>query len=162
MAELSTLNIAPGSGLDPKASLKAHLAALPTPTAVQRTVATLIRLVLVHTARSLCCSHLLLGTSLTSLSISLIDSIAQGGGFALSQEAYEECRPSSRSSTSTLPVIRIVRPLHDVGMKECGAWTYWHNLEFGGRSLPVSLSSKQTIQDLTKGTFDTDQISISQ
>lgn len=128
------------------------MTSLPTPTAVQHAVASLVRLVLVQTAHSLLCSHLLLGTSLTSLSISLIDSIAQGGGFNLSDESYEECPPSGAAVGRSLHSLRVVRPLRDISMKECAAWMYWHGVEMAC-GIPDGLEAKPTIHALTKGAY---------
>ena len=147
--EMARLNIRPSS-TDPREALNSYLSTLPTPTAVQHTVATLIRLLLTHKAISLGCSHLLLGTSLTSLSISLIDSIAQGGGFNLAKETYDEIMPSRVDVKLSL---RIVRPLHDVGMKECAAWFHWHGLTVARRSISNGSPNKQTIHDLTKSIY---------
>jgi cytoplasmic tRNA 2-thiolation protein 2 len=77
------------------AALRAHLLALPTPTATLSILSTLTRLLLLYTASSIGASHLVLGTSLTSLSISLISSIAQGGGFVVPQTIQEEWVPPS-------------------------------------------------------------------
>ncbi|KAH8118228.1 hypothetical protein DFH11DRAFT_1573124 [Phellopilus nigrolimitatus] len=88
-------NLASQSAEDPVTLLRTYLTSLPTPTAVQSAIATLTRLVLVHTARHLRCSHLALGTSLTSLAVSLINSIAQGGGFNVPEESFEEWRDPS-------------------------------------------------------------------
>lgn len=140
---------------DPKSLLRSYLSGLPTPTAVQSAIATLSRLILLYTTRHLRCSHLVLGTTLTSLSISLINSIAQGGGAHISEESYEEWYGGPRSlefgegSENGLGV-RIVRPLRDVGMKECAAWAHWRGLMVPGKTSYPELSAKQTIGGLTK------------
>jgi len=136
------------------------MAALPTQTAIPATIQTLIRLLLLHTAASTQSSHLIRGTSLTSLSIALISSISQGGGFALREEAEEEWTPdiSSRSGAaaaldSQIPAIRVVRPLRDVGMKDCAAWAWWRGLQVVGREkLP---GERRAIGGLTKGILHT-------
>ena len=141
------------SDSEPTAALKAHLRALPTPTATLSTLSTLTRLLLLYTAYSIGASHLVLGTSLTSLSISLISSISQGGGFVVPQEIQEEWIPpfvkSTPGATSWNGEVRLIRPLRDVNMKECSAWVWWHQLPVVGKqSIPVS---ERTISKLTKG-----------
>lgn len=137
----------------PTAALKAHLNAMPTPTATLSTLSTLTRLLLLYTAYSIGASHLVLGTSLTSLSISLISSISQGGGFVVPQAIQEEwippfikCTPGTASWSGE---VRLIRPLRDVGMKECAAWVWWHQLTVVGKQrIPIS---ERTISNLTKG-----------
>lgn len=144
------------SNLDPMARLQQYINVLPTSTAITASVQALTRVLLLYTARSTECSHLLLGTSLTSLSVSLISSISQGGGFSVHEEAQEEWRPptlgslrSTNESTSYAGPIRVVRPLQDINIKECAAWAWWSKLQVVGREKwPVS---KQAIGSLTKG-----------
>lgn len=125
--------------------LHSFLATLPTQTAISRVVPNLVRLLLLYTARATGSSHLLLGTSLTSLSISLISSISQGAGFIVREEAQEEWKAHNMAQA-----IRVVRPLRDIGMKECTAWAWWHNLSVVGKErIP---GSTQDISFLTKGT----------
>ncbi|KAF8501502.1 hypothetical protein F5888DRAFT_1238229 [Russula emetica] len=137
---------------EPTAALKAHLRALPTPTATLSTLSTLTRLLLLYTAYSIGASHLVLGTSLTSLSISLISSISQGGGFVVPQAIQEEWIPpfvkSTPGATSWNGEVRLIRPLRDVNMKECNAWVWWHQLSVVGKQgIPIS---GRTIGGLTK------------
>ena len=140
--------------LDPVARLKSYIASLPTQTAIPTTIQTLIRLLLLHTAQSTTSSHLLFGTSLTSLSIALISSICQGGGFVVQEETQEEWRPSTdegdREGNRTYRRnIRINRPLREVGTKECAAWAWWTGLKVVGKErFPLV---KQGIGELTKG-----------
>ncbi|KAH9178293.1 hypothetical protein EDB89DRAFT_1930437 [Lactarius sanguifluus] len=63
------------------------------PTTTLATLFTLTRLLLLYTAYSIGASHLVLGTPLTSMSISLVSSIAQGGGFVVPQTIQEEWIP---------------------------------------------------------------------
>lgn len=139
----------------PLASLHAYLQSLPTPTAIPATISTFTRLLLLYTARANASSHLLLGTSLTSLSISLISSIAQGGGFVIPQEEQEEWVPfseehsnNSASNGQWKGEVRILRPLREIGMKECAAWAWWNDLNVIGKE--SFASSRQTIAGLTK------------
>lgn len=141
------------SDSEPTAALKAYLRALPTPTATLSTLSTLTRLLLLYTAYSIGASHLVLGTSLTSLSISLISSISQGGGFVVPQAIQEEWIPPFVKITpgdkSWNGEVRLIRPLRDVNMKECNAWVWWHQLSIVGKqSIPIS---ERTIGNLTKG-----------
>ncbi|KAF4571504.1 hypothetical protein EYR36_008843 [Pleurotus pulmonarius] len=122
--------------------LRAYLSAMPTQTALLSSVQALIRLLLLYSARSTQSSHLLLGTSLTSLSINLISGIAQGGGFSVREEVDEEWHASAGKT------IRVVRPLRDLIMKECIAWAWWNNLTVVGETqIP---GAKQGIGSLTK------------
>ena len=141
------------SDSNPITALKAHLRALPTPTATLSTLSTLTRMLLLYTAYSIGASHLVLGTSLTSLSISLISSISQGGGFVVPQAIQEEWIPPfvkvTPEAKSWNGEVRLIRPLRDVNMKECNAWVWWHQLSLVGKqSIPIS---GRTIGKLTKG-----------
>ena len=102
---------------------------------------------LLHTAASRRSSHLILGTSLTSLSINLISGIAQGAGFSVAEEAKEEWNPKSENGIT----VRIVRPLRDVGMKECALWAWWCGLRIVGTSTPLNDGGKHGIGSLTRG-----------
>ena len=46
------------------------------------------------------CSHLLLGTNLTSLSVSLLSSISSGGGFNVPEEIFEEWSPATEPNAT--------------------------------------------------------------
>ncbi|KAK0469650.1 uncharacterized protein EV420DRAFT_1495894 [Desarmillaria tabescens] len=132
---------------DPVTSLRTFLSSLPTQTAVSRAVPTLIRILLLYTARSTRSSHLLLGTSLTSLSVSLISAISQGAGFTVREEAQEEWASLNVPSLTQMSV-RVIRPLREVGMKECAFFCWWHNLNvIGKEKIP---GGKQDIASLTK------------
>ncbi|PAV16267.1 cytoplasmic trna 2-thiolation 2 [Pyrrhoderma noxium] len=157
--DLPLLSVSGDNNESPVSRLRAYLSSLPTPTALQSAISSLTRNILAHTAYNLQCSHLALGTSLTSLSVALINSIAQGGGFNIPEESYEEWIPpsspvldsdSSDHDLTEKKILRIVRPLRDVGMKECGAWAYWKGLRVVGREKPSIFGSKQTIGGLTK------------
>ncbi|KAH7884329.1 hypothetical protein F5I97DRAFT_1888710 [Phlebopus sp. FC_14] len=120
--------------LSPVDALRSYLTSLPTQTAVSNAIRVLIRLLLLYTARSREASHLLLGTSLTTLSVSLISCISQGGGYAILEEQQEEWNPE------TAPVkdrprhgIRVVRPLRDVTLKECATFAWWNRIPVVGR-----------------------------
>ncbi|KAJ6576474.1 hypothetical protein DFH09DRAFT_361875 [Mycena vulgaris] len=131
---------------EPIAALRAYIASLPTQTAVPSAIQTLVRLLLLHTAWATQSSHLLLGTSLTSLSVSLIASIAQGGGFVVREEAQEEWQPTVHVGAAR--TVRLNRPLRDVGMKECAVWAWWRGLRVVGKE--GGLAGKQGIGALTK------------
>lgn len=139
----------------PTSRLQSYISSLPTQTAIPNAVQNLIRLLLLYTAMSTGSSHLLLGTSLTSLSISLISSIAQGGGFVVREEAQEEWIPPISVKRQTNGhkngAIRLIRPLRDIGMKECAVWAWWSGLTVVGREkFP---GGKQSIGPLTKGSL---------
>ncbi|KAJ7707675.1 hypothetical protein B0H17DRAFT_1192132 [Mycena rosella] len=136
----------PSPSSDSVASLRAYISSLPTQTAVPTAIQTLIRLLLLHTAWSTESSHLVLGTSLTSLSVSLISSISQGGGFVVREEAEEEWQPTVHVGSKR--TVRVNRPLRDIGMKECAVWAWWHGLQVVGKE--SFLGGKQGIGALTK------------
>ncbi|KAG8955883.1 hypothetical protein FRC04_006330 [Tulasnella sp. 424] len=125
--------------------LRTFLAAQPTTTAVQYSIALLTRLLLQHLALATSSTHVLLGTSLTSLSVSLISGISQGGGFNVKEEREEVWQG-----------VRVCRPLREVGMKECAAWMWWRRLEVVPRMNEGYVSSgnvrgeQSTIQRLTR------------
>ena len=128
-------------------ALQTYLSSLPTQTAIHSATQILVRLLLLYTAASRRASHVLLGTSLTSLSVNLISGIAQGAGFSVAEEAMEEWCGEGESGEST-PPIRIVRPLRDVGMKECAIWAWWCGLRVVGRER--YLGGTQGIGSLTR------------
>ncbi|KAJ3777100.1 hypothetical protein FB446DRAFT_718647 [Lentinula raphanica] len=128
--------------LNPVERLRSYISALPTHTAIENAIHTLIRVLLLYTARSNQSSHLLLGTSLTSLSIRLISSISQGGGFSVREEAYEEWKPDSTTA------IRVIRPLQEVTTKECSMWAWWNGLLVVGQEKYPR--AKEGIYALTK------------
>ncbi|KAJ7285019.1 hypothetical protein C8J57DRAFT_1290168 [Mycena rebaudengoi] len=140
------LLISPAAPSSPAASLSAYIASLPTQTAIPSAIQTLVRLLLLHAAWATQSSHLLLGTSLTSLSISLISSIAQGGGFVVREEAQEEWQPAVHVGTGR--TVRLNRPLRDIGMKECAVWAWWRGLAVVGKE--GFLGGKHGIGALTK------------
>jgi len=134
-------------------SMENYIASLPTHTAVSSAIQDITRMLLLYTASSTKSSHLVLGTSLTSLSIALISSISQGGGFVLREENEEEWEPDTNAFEGEVVhsgAIRVIRPLRDVGIKECALWAWWRDLKMvvGRGTLP---GAKQGIGGLTKG-----------
>ena len=145
-------------GIPPLSALKGYLASLPTSTAHPTTLKTLIRLLLQYSALSAGCSHLLLGTSLTSLAVSLISGACQGDGFHIKEETQEEWRPqkltsvpSSDEQDNLEPTVRVIRPLRDIGMKECRAWAWWKSVKVVGRERWHWPGVKRGIGSQTKG-----------
>ncbi|EIM91164.1 uncharacterized protein STEHIDRAFT_91166 [Stereum hirsutum FP-91666 SS1] len=151
-----------GSPPSPLSSLQTYLRSLPTQTAIPTSISTLVRVLLCYTAKSTGSSHLVLGTSLTSLSIALISSISQGGGFVVPQESYEEWSlPKTQLPATSAPSemgkkrkkewkgeVRVVRPLREIGMKECAAWAWWNELPVVGKEKLPGI--RQTVGGLTK------------
>lgn len=105
----------------PKERLSQFLRSLPTSSAISSMIHQLSRLLLLHTAKRLHCSHLLFCDSLTSLSVSLISSIASGGGLHIANEREEMWES-----------IQVVKPLHDLTSKECAAAFHWRQLHMIG------------------------------
>ena len=137
------------SSLPPLESFQTYFRSLPTQTAVHSSIQTLIRVLLLHIAQSTSSSHLLLGTSLTSLAISLISGISQGGGYNVREETQEDWTPPSTSTGGKERAIRLVRPLRDVGVKECGTYAWWRELRILGKEKWPG--GRQSIAGLTKG-----------
>jgi cytoplasmic tRNA 2-thiolation protein 2 len=134
----------------PLESLQTYFRSLPTQTAVHSSIQTLIRVLLLHVAESTSSSHLLLGTSLTSLAISLISGISQGGGYNVREEAQEDWTPPPTQADGKKTAIRLVRPLRDIGVKECGTYAWWRGLKVLGKEKWPG--GRQSIAGLTKGT----------
>ncbi|KAF8525852.1 hypothetical protein BU17DRAFT_74271 [Hysterangium stoloniferum] len=134
------------SAATPLHQLKAYLSSLPTATSHQSAISTLIRLILHRSARAHDCSHLVLGTSLTSLSVSLINAVAGGAGYTIGMEKGEELIAPDGG------IVRLVRPLREVTMKECAAYLRWRNLSVIGnkRMLSTPSNGKESIGSLTK------------
>ncbi|KAI0710272.1 hypothetical protein C8Q76DRAFT_94818 [Earliella scabrosa] len=161
--EALSIDSLPPTSADPLTSLRTYLSSLPTPTAVHTSIQTLIRCLLLHTAFQTGCSHLVLGTSLTSLAVSLISGVAQGAGFNVREETMEEWSPDHISALPTAPIpngtkkgkapkrtVRIVRPLRDIGMKECAAWAWWARIPIVGKDKWLWPGAKPGIGTLTK------------
>lgn len=166
----------------PRARLQRYLAALPTPTAARASLSALVRSVLLHTAARLRCTHLALGTPLTALSVSLLSYVGHGAGAHLPEafgevwdgrgpraEAAEEARQGEeeeeqgeqrekgekggpRGGRPPRVNVRVVRPLQDIGAKECAAYVRWRHLpivpapthalpEFGGKATISGLAT---------------------
>ena len=47
--------------------------------------------------------------------------------------------------------VRVVRPLRDIGMKECAAWAWWSRIPVVGKEKWVWPGAKPGIGTLTKG-----------
>jgi cytoplasmic tRNA 2-thiolation protein 2 len=131
----------PSLGLSSRESspltLEQYLRGLPTESARVATVRNLTRLALEHHARAVGASHLLLGTSLSSVSSAMISRICQGGGFNLASERGEQTDD-----------LQVTVPLQDVTAKECAAWLKWNELQTMGGTVPGPLRS---IENLTRG-----------
>ena len=143
--------ISDSSSTTPLELLQTYFRSLPTMTAVHSSIQTLIRVLLLHVAQSTNSSHVLLGTSLTSLAISLISGISQGGGYNVRDEAQEDWTPPPTSNDRKERAIRLVRPLRDVGAKECGTYAWWRGLKIIGKEKWPG--GRQSIGGLTKGTL---------
>ncbi|KAG6373349.1 hypothetical protein JVT61DRAFT_6494 [Boletus reticuloceps] len=140
----------PSCDLSPVDALRTYLASLPTQTAISSAIRILVRLLLLYTARSRRASHLLLGMSLTTLSISLISCISQGGGHSMREEFQEEWYHGIPATTENADAIRVVRPLRDVTMKECSMFAWWNSIHVVGRNGQIRATAG--IPGLTKGT----------
>lgn len=120
----------------------------------------LTRVILQYTAVKTSSSHLLLGTSLTSLAVSLISGVAYGGGFHVKEEVQEEWTPDLRQSRAEKgSSVRVIRPLRDISAKECAVWAWWWKLRIVGREQWVWPGTKPGIGRLTKGSYRMWQIS---
>lgn len=144
---------------NPLDTMRSYMASLPTATARSEALQTLTRVLLQYSALSNECSHLVLGTSLTSLAVSLISGVACGDGFHVKEEIQEEWTPeqidlinsSLKADRKQKHGLRIIRPLRDIGMKECGAWAWWMDLKVLGRESWDWPGCKLGLGALTKG-----------
>lgn len=127
------------SKLTPISSLLAFLAAQPSASARATALRTLTRLLLQHTALNTSSSHLLLGTSLTSHAVGLLDAVANGAGFTIRQVAEETWRG-----------VRVVRPLREIADKEVAAAVWWRRVEVMPGSVGMDVSEQNGITRLTK------------
>lgn len=84
------------------------------------------------------------------MAISLISGISQGGGYTVREEAQEDWIPPSTSIGGKERAVRLVRPLRDVGVKECGIYAWWRGLKVLGKEKWPG--GRQSIAGLTKGT----------
>ena len=130
-------------------ALRTYLESLPTQTAISSAIRVLVRLLLLYTARSRRASHLLLGTSLTTLSISLISCISLGGGHSILEELQEEWHSGIPTTKKDADAIRVVRPLRDATMKECSMFAWWNSIHVVGRDRQTRATAG--IPGLTKG-----------
>jgi len=80
--------------------------------------------------------------------VGLISGIAMGGGFVVQEEAGEEWVPQLGGATRDHRSVRVVRPLRDMGMKECAAWVWWNGLDVVGKETVAG--GKQGVGELTK------------
>lgn len=141
-------------GRSPLSALQSYLTSLPTSTALTTTLSTLTRVLLQYTALKTGSSHLVLGTSLTSLAVSLISSVSQGGGFHVKEETQEEWLPDLRKiEGAKVKSVRIIRPLRDVNTKECAIWARWSRLHVIGREQWSWPGTKLGLGRLTKGKY---------
>lgn len=71
-----------------------------------------------------------------------------GSGFGVGKEVGEEWRPEGNvgGNVQKESTVRVVRPLRDIGTKECAVWAWWHGLKIIGRE-----RGKQGIGKLTRG-----------
>ncbi|KZW02942.1 hypothetical protein EXIGLDRAFT_759644 [Exidia glandulosa HHB12029] len=102
------LPLSSSSSATPTDALRAHLAALPTPTARLQAISNLTYALVLRAAPSH--APILFGTHLTALAVSLISGVAHGAGYNLT------------------PPARIVRPLCEISAKECAAYAHWRAL----------------------------------
>ena len=57
------------------------------------------------------------------------------------------------SDTARRPYVRVIRPLRDVGRKECALWAWWRGLSVVGKERWPWSGAKQDIGSLTRGVF---------
>ncbi|KAF8518834.1 hypothetical protein BU17DRAFT_66226 [Hysterangium stoloniferum] len=83
------------------------------------------------------------------LSVSLINAVAGGAGYTIGMEKGEELIAPDGG------IVRLVRPLREVTMKECAAYLRWRNLSVIGnkRMLSTPSNGKESIGSLTKGNW---------
>lgn len=150
------------SSEDSKSQLSSYLSNFPTTTARFSAIQNLTRLLLLTKAWATGCSHLLLGTNLTSLSVSLLSSISSGGGFNVPEAIFEEWSPQAgpvvrqkedeqgKDIKERRRTVRIIKPLREVGLKECAAWMWWKEIGITPR-MPQRITKERDIHSLTRG-----------
>lgn len=126
----------------PQTALLTYLSSQPSSSARTTAIRNLTRILLQYTARQTQSSHLLLGTSLTSYAVDLLDAVAIGAGFSIRQVGEE-----------TWEGLKIVRPLKEVTDKEVAAGVWWRRVDVmpasvGGGAMHFAQSG---ITNLTKG-----------
>ncbi|KAL5634942.1 hypothetical protein ACGC1H_002840 [Rhizoctonia solani] len=124
-------------GTNPTEALLAYLSSQPSSSARTTALHNLTRLLLQYTAQHTKSSHLLLGGSLTSYAVDLLDAVATGAGFSIRQVGDE-----------TWEGIRIVRPLREITDKEVAAGCWWRRVEV----MPATVTTREEtgIAKLTK------------
>ncbi|KAJ1307519.1 hypothetical protein OPQ81_001617 [Rhizoctonia solani] len=124
-------------GTSPTGALLTYLSSQPSHSARVTALRTLTRLLLQYTAQYTKSSHLLLGGSLTSYAVDLLDAVAIGAGFSIRQVGEE-----------TWQGIRIVRPLREITDKEVAAGCWWRRVEV----MPATITPREEtgITKLTK------------
>ncbi|CAE6358776.1 unnamed protein product [Rhizoctonia solani] len=132
-------------GVNPTEALLLYLSSQPSSSARTTALRNLTRLLLQYTAQHTKSSHLLLGGSLTSYAVDLLDAVATGAGFAIRQVGEE-----------TWEGIRIVRPLREITDKEVAAGCWWRRVEI----MPATIAPREAtgITRLTKGQWSLDSI----
>ncbi|KAG8860718.1 hypothetical protein FRB91_001421 [Serendipita sp. 411] len=133
----------------PRESLLSYLGGLPTRSAINESIQIMTRRLLERTVKSLGVSHLLLGRSLSSVSIALLSSICSGRGSTIGEE-----RQSSQEGVVSL------NPLRELGSKECAACVWWYSLnvisspilhlESGGSTASISRLTRAFLSGIEK------------
>ena len=141
---LSSADPTPAS---PVSRLKAYIASLPSSSSIPNALENITRILLLHAAARQQCSHLVLGTSMTSSGIDLISGIAAGSGVNGFDKGGELWMPDPDVLSSP---VHVSRPLSDIGMKECTAWVFWHNLEVVEGGLDPQKPSTKRVVSATK------------
>ncbi|CAE6410400.1 unnamed protein product [Rhizoctonia solani] len=124
-------------GTNPTNALLVYLSSQPSSSARTTALRNLTRLLLQYTAQHTKSSHLLMGGSLTSYAVDLLDAVATGAGFSIRQVGEE-----------TWEGIRIVRPLREITDKEVAAGCWWRRVEV----MPANVMAREDngITRLTK------------
>ncbi|KAF8688869.1 Cytoplasmic tRNA 2-thiolation protein 2, partial [Rhizoctonia solani] len=122
---------------NPTEALHLYLSSQPSSSARTTALRNITRLLLQYTARHTKSSHLLLGGSLTSYAVDLLDAVATGAGFSIRQVGEE-----------TWEGIRIVRSLREITDKEVAAGCWWRRVEI----MPATVMAREDngITRLTK------------
>jgi cytoplasmic tRNA 2-thiolation protein 2 len=140
----------------PISRLKAHISSLPSASSIPNAIDNISRILLLNAAARHSCSHLLLGTSMTSSGIGLISGIAGGSGVNGFEKGGELWMPNPNVLSSP---VHFSRPLAEIGMKECTAWVHWHGLDIVAKDelplqrvqKPGASSKTLAISSLTQG-----------
>lgn len=127
---------------NPITNMENYFSQLPTRSAVKDSLRMIVRRLVEDYALDLGATHLLLGRSMSSLSMALLSNVCSGRAFAIADERK-----------STYRGLFSFNPLQDVGAKECAACIWWRGLRVVSSPIrqPHDNGGASSISELTRG-----------